>query len=216
MATIAVTDAILTYADAQTRLQIQRATDPNFFWEWQTELPKLRPEEIDELGHLSRRYLSYIEAGEVSEGTLNLIVVAPLLNVLGLCDPPYRVRGEAWTQVRLDVDGDDGMVMLTGRIDALTLQEHIWLVVIEGKRGGFNVLQAVPRALAYMLGNPDTEQPSFGLVTNGYDYLFVKATQTPERLYGLSENFTLLSGEQHNLKQVARILKRLVDVRMAG
>jgi hypothetical protein len=206
--TIAVTDAILTYADVQTRLNLRQATDPEFFAEWRTALPDLRPVELTELDHLSDRYLQYIEAGEVSAGTLNLILIAPLLNVLGFCDPPYRVRGEAWTQVRLEVDGEEGVTTLTGRIDALTLQERIWLVVIEGKRGGFNVLQAVPQALAYMLGNPDGEQPSFGLVTNGYDYLFIKATQIPERLYDLSENFTLLSGAQHNLQRVARVAVR--------
>lgn len=104
------------------------------------------------------------------------------------------------------MDGEEGVTILTGRIDALTLQENIWLVVIEGKRGGFNVLQAVPQTLAYMLSNPNSGHPGFGLVTNGYDYLFVKATQSPERRYALSENITLLSGEDHNLKQVGRIL----------
>lgn len=186
-----------------------RTAELGFFTEWQTQLPALRPEEAAELEHLSDRYLRYIEAGEISEGTLNLIIVAPLLNALGFCDPLYRVRGEAWTQIRLEVDGEEGVTVLNGRIDALTLQENIWLVVIEGKRGGFNVLQAVPQALAYMMGNPNSGQPTFGLVTNGYDYLFIKATQTPERRYALSENFTLLSGEDHNLKQVARIWKRL-------
>lgn len=207
--TLAVTDIILTDADAHDRLNLQRTTEPEFFTEWQGPLPELRPEEAAELEHLSDRYLRYIETGEISEGTLNLIIVAPLLNALGFCDPPYRVRGEAWTQIRLAVDGAEGVTVLTGRIDALTLQDHIWLVVIEGKRGGFNLLQAVPQTLAYMLGNPNPGQPSFGLVTNGYDYLFVKATQTPERRYALSENLTLLSGADHNLKQVARILKRL-------
>jgi hypothetical protein len=210
--TLAITDAIVNYRDLRERLQMERAGVPDFFWEWRADLPPLQPEEIAQLEHLSDRYLHYIEQGEVSEGTLNLIVIAPLLNTLGLCDPPYRVKGEAWTQVQVEVDGDDGGTTLTGRIDALTLQEQVWLVVIEGKRGGFNVLQAVPQALAYMMGNPDPTKPCFGLVTNGYDYLFLKATQRPEREYALSENFTILSGEGHNLFQVARILKHLVEI----
>jgi predicted type IV restriction endonuclease len=210
MTIAAITDTLLTYEDIQRRLGLHRTEDPTFFTEWQSPLPALTRAEVTELDHLSQRYLTYIEGGEVSEGTLNLIIVAPLLNALGFCDPPYRVRGEAWVQVALPVDEAKGISTLTGRIDALTLQNQLWLVVIEGKRGGFNVLQAVPQALGYMMGNPTSGQPSFGLVTNGYDYLFLKATQTPTRQYARSQNFTLLSAPDQNLQRVGQILKRLV------
>jgi predicted type IV restriction endonuclease len=186
--------------------------DPAFFPEWQSPLPTLSAAETSELEHLSQRYLTYIEAGEVREGTLNLIVVSPLLNALGFCDPPYRVRGEAWVQVAMPVDTPDGLSTLTGRIDALTLRDDMWLVVIEGKRGGFNVLQAVPQTLGYMMGNPIADRPSFGLVTNGYDYLFLKATATPTRQYGRSHNFTLLSAPDQGLPRVGQVLKRLMSL----
>ena len=212
MTVTAITDTLLTYEDVQRRLGLSRTDDPAFFPEWQLPLPTLSVAETSELEHLSQRYLTYIEAGEVSEGTLNLIVVAPLLNALGLCDPPYRVRGEAWVQVAMPVDEPDGVSTLTGRIDALTLQADLWLVVIAGKRGGFNVLQAVPQALGYMMGNPAAAQPSFGLVTNGYDYLFLKATATPTRQYARSHNFTLLSAPDQNLQRVGQVLNRLVSI----
>lgn len=90
---------------------------------------------------------------------------------LGLCDPPYRIRGETWVEVQTQVDAEAGQITLEGRIDALTLQDDFWLVVIEGKRGGFSVLPAVPQAIAYMAATPHPSCPRFGLVTNGYDYL---------------------------------------------
>jgi len=210
MTVAAITDTLLTYEDVQRQLGLSRTDDPAFFPEWQSPLPTLSATETSELEHLSQRYLTYIEAGEVSEGTLNLIVVSPLLNALGFCDPPYRVRGEAWVQVAMPVDTPDGLSTLTGRIDALTLQDDVWLVVIEGKRGGFNVLRAVPQALGYMMGNPIADRSSFGLVTNGYDYLFLKATATPTRQYARSHNFTLLSAPDQNLQRVGQILKALV------
>lgn len=71
------------------------------------------------------------------------------------------------------------------------------------------ILQAVPQTLAYMAATPQPEQPVFGLVTNGYDYLFVKL-ERQRREFALSHNFTLLSDQQHNLVQVARVLKHLV------
>ena len=109
-----------------------------------------------------------------------------------------------------EVDEAEGAVTLEGRIDALTVQEQFWLVIIEGKRGGFNVLRAVPQVLAYLSASPHPEHLVFGLVTNGYDYLFVKLVRQDRREFVLSPNFTLLSDEQRNLFQVARILEHLV------
>lgn len=188
---------------------LSRESNPAFFTEWQDALPELTAAEITVLDQLKDRYLFYMEEGELSEGTANIIIVSPLLNVLGLCDPPYRIRGEYWTRLALETDTDEGPTVLEGRIDALTLQEQVWLLVVEGKRGGFNVLQAIPQALAYMMTNPNS-QAVYGLVTNGYDYLFIKLLQTDQPRYALSHNFTLLSDAQNNLHRVARVIKRLV------
>lgn len=208
----AITKAILSFRDAEAKLNLRRSADPHFFHEWEATLPELTTAEKLSLERLSDRYLQYLEAGEVSEGTLNIILLSPLLNILGFCDPPYRIRGEAWVEVQTAVDAEEGVVTLEGRIDALTVQEQFWLIIIEGKRGGFNVLQAVPQTLAYMSAAPNPERPVFGLVTNGYDYLFVKLVGQNSREFALSHNFTLLSGEQSNLFRVARILKHLVGM----
>lgn len=208
--TIAVTQAITTLREAHSRFNLSRATDESFFTEWRDNLPELTAAEVAELDHLKDRYLYYMEDGEISEGTANIIMVSPLLGALGLCDPPYRIRGEQWMRLALETDTEEGPTVLEGRIDALTLQDDLWLVVIEGKRGGFSVLQAIPQALAYMMGNPNPERPVFGLVTNGYDYLFLKLMQGGNPRYALSHNFTLLSDEHNNLLRVARVLKRLI------
>ncbi|NJL38599.1 MAG: type I restriction endonuclease subunit R [Leptolyngbyaceae cyanobacterium RM2_2_4] len=208
----AIAKAILNLRDVEAKLNLRRSAEPDFFLEWQETLPELtRPEKIS-LERLATRYLHYLEEGEVNEGTLNIILLSPLLDALGLCDPPYRIRGEDWVEVQTAVDTEEGAITLEGRIDALTLQEQFWLVIIEGKRGGFNVLQAVPQTLAYMAATPRPERPVFGLVTNSYDYLFVKLVRQERREFALSHNFTLLSDEQSNLFQVARVLKHLVGI----
>ena len=104
-------------------MHIKRTADPQFFWEWQAALPALTETEIWVLNRLSNRYLRYLEDGEVSEGTLNIILLHPLLDALGLCDPPYRVRGETWVEIQIQTDTEEGRITLEGRIDALTLQE---------------------------------------------------------------------------------------------
>jgi hypothetical protein len=208
----AISKAILSFRDVETKLNLRRSSDPQLFYEWKDRLPELTDLEKSSLEQLSARYLHYLEAGEVNEGTLNIILLSPLLNTLGLCDPPFHVRGEAWVEVQTTIDAEEGAVTLEGRIDALTLQKQFWLVIIEGKRGGFNVLQAVPQTLAYMAATPYPERPVFGMVTNGYDYLFVKLIRQEQREYAVSNNFTLLSDEQSNLFRVARVLKYLVRV----
>jgi len=208
----AIAKAILSFRDVETKLNLRRSSDPHFFFEWEEAMPELTAHEKIALERISARNLHYLEEGEVNEGTLNIILLSPLLDALGLCDPPYRVRGEAWVEVQTVVDAEEGVVTLEGRIDALTLQEQFWLVIIEGKRGGFNVLQAVPQTLAYMAATPHPERPIFGLVTNGYDYLFIKLVRQDRREFALSHNFTLLSNEQSNLLRVARILKHLVNI----
>ncbi|MEM1308767.1 MAG: type I restriction endonuclease subunit R [Cyanobacteria bacterium P01_H01_bin.153] len=208
--TIAVTQAITTLREAHDRFNLSRATDEAFFSEWRDSLPELTAAEVAVLNHLKDRYLYYLEDGEISEGTANIIMVSPLLDTLGLCDPPYRIRGEQWMRLALETETEAGPTVLEGRIDALTLQDDLWLVVVEGKRGGFSVLQAIPQALAYMMGTPNPERPVFGLVTNGYDYLFLKLVQEGSPRYTLSHNFTLLSDENNNLLRVARVLKRLI------
>ena len=210
--TTAISKAILSFRDAETKLNLRRSSDPHLFFEWEESLPELTtPEEIS-LERLRVRYLHYLEEGEINEGTLNIILLSPLLDALGLCEPPFRIRGEAWVEVQAKIDGEEGVVILEGRIDALILQEQFWLVIIEGKRGGFNVLQAVPQTLAYMSATPHPERPVFGLVTNGYDYLFVKLVRQDRREFALSHNFTLLSNQQSNLFRVARVLKHLVSI----
>ncbi|QYO67944.1 type I restriction endonuclease subunit R [Leptolyngbya sp. 7M] len=210
--TTAVTKAILSFRDVEAKLNLRRSTDPHLFYEWKESLPELSNSEKISLERLSTRYLRYLEEGEINEGTLNIILLSPLLDALGLCDPPYRIRGEAWVEVQTAVDAEEGVMTLEGRIDALTLQQQFWLVIIEGKRGGFNVLQAVPQTLAYMTATPDPDHPVFGLVTNGYDYLFVKLVRHDWHEFALSHNFTLLSDEQSNLFRVARVLKHLVSI----
>ena len=205
----AITKAILTFRDVEEKLDLHRTTNLEFFLEWRDALPPPTDQEILALNRLAHRYLAYLEEGEVSEGTLNIILLSPLLDALGLCDPRYRIRGETWIEVQTQVDTEAGQITLEGRIDALTLQDDFWLVVIEGKRGGYSVLRAVPQAIAYMAATPHPSRPMFGLVTNGYDYLFVKLEG---REFALSHNFTLLSDADSNLIRVAQVLKHLVAV----
>lgn len=127
---IAITEAITTLAEAERQFNLSRTEDETFFSEWQTDFPDLSVSEQAAVDELRRRYLYQRSAGQLSEGTVTLLLASPLLTVAGFYDPPFRVRAEASVQLTLD----DGEEVLQGRIDVLVLLNQLWVVVLESKK----------------------------------------------------------------------------------
>lgn len=82
------------------------------------------------------------------------------------------------------------------------------MLVIESKRSSFSLLEAIPQALVYMLADPSEDKPTFGLVTNGSDFIFLKLAKQNQPKYAISDQFTLLKRESE-LYQVLSGLKNL-------
>jgi hypothetical protein len=203
--TLAVTDAVTTLNQAEARFNLHRTTDPQFFPEWVDALPELTEQEKKTLDHIKTIYLYQRADGSLAEGAINLLLTSPLLYLAGLCDPPFKIRAE----VSVKIEIADGDTILQGRIDTLVLQNRLWIVVVESKRTTFPCPDAIPQVLAYMMANPNSDLPSFGLVTNGDQFIFVKSVKTPLPLYDLSDDFSLFSRRRNELSEVLRILKRL-------
>ncbi len=127
--------------------------------------------------------------------------------IAGLYDPPFRVRAEESVQLILS----DEEEILQGRIDVLVLVNQIWVIVLESKKTALSVWTALPQTLAYLVANPQPERPSFGLVTNGDEILFVKLVQGSSRLYALSRVFAPFASI-HELTQALQVLKRIAGV----
>jgi len=89
MVTLGITKAITNLTEAHTRLGIAPSPNATFFTEWKTPLPPLTDTEKARLDHLKQRYLYYADSGAITEGTVNLILLSPLLETLGFIDPPY-------------------------------------------------------------------------------------------------------------------------------
>ncbi len=198
--------AMVNLAEAQRLLQLEPSVDPDFFGEWQGVLPAVSDLDREFCDRLRRRYFYYADRGAITESTVSLILVAPLLDYLGWCDPPYQVRGERL--VRLAVE--DGAQTLQGLIDVLVVQGDLWVVLLESKRYGFSVRQALPQTLAYLMGNP-TNTVSYGLITTGEDFLFVKVDRS-RNLYDVSDKLTLSLRRNNALERVMQILRHLVPL----
>jgi len=201
---IAITDAITTLAEAERRFNLVRTEDETFFAEWQASLPSLSTTEQRLLDELRRRYLYQRSEGQLLEGTVTLLLVSPLLTVAGFYDPPFLVRAEESVQLTLE----DGETVLQGRIDVLVLLNQLWVVVLESKKTALSVWAALPQTLAYLMANPLPERPSFGVVTNGDELIFVKLVQAEQRQYALSRVFApFVSGRE--LYSALQILKQI-------
>lgn len=86
MVRIAITEAIISLNEAHNQFNLSRTSDPQFFTEWFEKLPELTEEEKESLNHLKNRYFYYAADGAITEGTINIIMVSPLLELLSLCD----------------------------------------------------------------------------------------------------------------------------------
>jgi predicted type IV restriction endonuclease len=202
---LAVTDYIDSLAEAESQLGVSRNNDPLFFSEWSSYLPELNAVEKKRLDLIKQRYLYHRQYGHMLEGAVNFIVIAPLLEMAGFYDPPFHLRSE--TSIRLELEGKNDRIY-QGRIDSLVLQERLWVILVESKRTSFSAAVALPQAIAYMVANPQPEQASFGLVSNGTSSIFVKLH---ENQYDFSDEFSL-NRRQNELYDVLQILNRLKEI----
>jgi Type I restriction enzyme R protein N terminus (HSDR_N) len=205
---IAVTDAIKSLADVESRLGLQRNEDDRFFPEWQIDLSELSPSEAASIEIMRRRLRYHRADGELLEGAVMLLVTSPLLELAGLYDPPFKMKAEAAVEIAID----DGEETLRGRIDVLILQNQLWVMVLEAKKTTISTRSALPQALAYMMANANPNPQTFGVLTNGDDVIFVKLDRSGEvTQYDLSRAFSIYTTSSE-LRSVLQILKYLSTV----
>ena len=213
-----ITDTIKSLSDLQTRCNLRQAEDDSFFWEWVEDLPNLSQQEQVGIERIKQRYDYHRVDGLLLEGTINLLVVSPLLELAGFLDRPFRIRSPYGIMLELD----DPEETIRGFIDALIVQEQLWILVVESKRTSIPVPAALPQLLAYMLTTPQSEssartlrdRPVFGMATNGDEFVFLKLNQGEAPQYDASRTFSLFP-RRHELGGVLRILKRLGQALLA-
>ncbi|PZO39621.1 MAG: type I restriction endonuclease subunit R [Pseudanabaena frigida] len=201
---LSITEANLSISDVEAQFGLVHTSDSQFFIEWFTDLPVLTQEEIADCDRIKRSYL-YNRSEDIKENGINLLVVSPLLYLAGFFEPPYKVRAEEAIEIAVEDEG----IVYRGRIDALVVQKHLWIVLIDSKRPKFNFFEAVPQALAYMMASPNGDRPSYALATNGDGFIFIKRQG---QQYSFSSDFSMFSQPQNHLYQVLQILKQLGNI----
>ena len=203
--TLAVTDRIKSFKDLKRSFNLEQSKEPAFFSELSEELQELSQEEKAGVGKIKKRFDYHREDGFLLEGTVNLLVVSPLLELAGFLDEPYQIRSPFGVELVID----DTVETLRGFIDTLVVNNNLWILSLESKRSAIPVGVALPQLFAYMLAQPRQGNLAFGLATNGDEFIFLKLDFSAEQpLYGFSRAYSLLP-VNHELDIVLKILKRL-------
>lgn len=191
----------ITLRELKQTFGLQESQEAGFFSEWSESSIALSPVEKQALDRVKVNFSAMVADPPILEDTVKLVVLGPLLDLAGFYHRPYRIE----TETRIEIEAQDEDVTVGGRIDVLVLKNRLWLLVIESNRSDFSVTRAIPPALSYMLANEKKEQPTFGMITNGTEFLFLKAMQQD---YGNSRLFSLVN-PGNELWDVLQILKEL-------
>lgn len=191
----------VTLRELKQNLGLQIAEDSAFFSEWLESFAELSEADQHLLDRVKANFLELMEEPPMLENTVKMVVLAPLLDLAGFYHKPFRIETE--TSVALEMQDEE--TIIRGRIDVLVVKNQLWLLVIESKRSDFAVTRAIPQALAYMMSNPETAHPIYGMITNGNDFLFLK---TLHQKYANSRLFSLVNPD-NELYDVLQLLKHL-------
>ncbi|MEM9214621.1 MAG: type I restriction endonuclease [Cyanobacteria bacterium P01_F01_bin.150] len=192
----------LTLAEVEQQFGLQRANEPSFFTEWQDELLPISTTEAQWLDKLKADFLS-LERYSLHEELVKMAMVGPLLSIAGFFQAPFYPKAEAEVSFTID---DDGSV-IRGRIDLLLTKQQFWIVVIESKNRRFSLIEAIPQALTYMMASPNHAYPTFGLVTNGTHFTFLKVSHQPSPSYATSPELSL-NRTENELYSVVQTLRK--------
>ena len=202
--TLAISKRIVSLAQLKERWPTLRQTEQdNFFSEWQESLPTLTTAEIARLEQYHHRYQRHRDQGELSESTVKLLLVFPLLELAGFYDEPFFLSGEQ----SVEIDIEERNERLRGRIDTLVIRSDLWVLIVEAKRS-VSFAAAIPQALAYLLANPQPQYPAYAMVTDGDLFMFIKMAYSPLE-YDFSEPISLLVPRRNRLYEVLQILKQI-------
>lgn len=188
--------------DLETKFKLAHSQDNHFFREWRDELP-VSESEKHFLDRIKSNYLNLIKYPPMLENAVKMVVLSPLLDLAGFYQHPFRIS----TEKSVEIISEDEGTIVKGKIAVLVLQEQLWILVIEAKKPQFSLELGIPQALAYMTDTPNFEQPTFGFVTNGSNFIFIKLMRQDTPIYALSDEFTLRRA--NDLYNVLSVLKKL-------
>ena len=193
----------ISLRDLIDRFGLQFVEDLQFFPEWQENLPEITDSEKQQLDKVKAGYINLLNYPPLLENVVRMSVLDPILFIGDFYLSPFHVKAEKSVTI---AEEDEG-VIVTGSLDVLVLRKQFWVMVIESKQASFSIEAGRAQMLAYMLANPHPEKPSFGMITTGGSFIFLKLIKGQRPQYGLSNTFITIN-RGNELYDVLKILKR--------
>jgi len=187
---------------------LELVRDEDFFLECQTNLPLVTVPEQQQLDRLIDGFANLLEYPPLLEDVIRMAVVDPLLFLAGFYLPPFHVRSELPVEI-VDAEVD---IAIKGSLDAIVLCDRLWVLIVESKQVTYSVEAGRAQILAYMLASP--LPITYGLVTNGSSFMFVKLVKNPHPRYAISRLFGIFN--PGDLTIVFRIIRRLGELAIQG
>lgn len=197
----------VTLKQLKENFGLKLSQDDSFFPECNILNLSIAEEERKALDRVKNNFLSLLEDPPLLENSIKMVVLSPLLDLACFYQSPFRIETESSIEIKTK---DEGLI-IKGRIDVLVIKNRLWLLVIESKRSDFSVTTAIPQALAYMIANPTVNQPTFGMICNGSEFLFLKAVHLSNITYKTSQLFSLFN-PSNDLYLVLQLLKELGNI----
>jgi hypothetical protein len=186
---------------------IQLVLYEQFFPEWQGNLPEITDLDKQLLDKVKAGYLNLLNYPPLLDDVVRMAIVDPILFIADFYLSPFYVKSEE----PIDIAVPDDDVIIKGRIDILVLKDRFWVMIIESKKASFSIEEGLAQILAYMLGNPHPDKPSYGMIATGSEFIFVKLIKEDLPRYALSKGF-LIRNPGNELYDVLRILKHLTQL----
>ncbi len=186
---------------------IQLVLDDQFFREWQDNLPEITDLDKQLLDKVKAGYFNLLNYPPLLESVVRIAIVDPIFFIGDFFLTPFYIKAEE----QIDITNEDEGVIIKGKIDTLVLKDQLWAMIIESKQAEYSIEKGLAQLLAYMLGNPYPDKPSFGMITTGGSFIFIKLVNGEVIQYGTSKIFEVRN-PGNELYDVLRILKHLTQI----
>jgi len=196
-----MTDNTLSLSEVCTRVGLVYDESDRYFADWLTTAPAISEQERHILNQLRRSYETRLKSNTLRDITM-LVLIAPLLKLAGYYDGQVSIHKESLPPSHWTEDGID----YSRRVDVVVVQQHLWVLMVKSTPSRLDVTQTIPFALDYLLTQPDTTAPRFGMVTNGREVLFLKLQPQQPPTYSQSRVYQLVD-RLEDLPQILQGLK---------
>lgn len=183
---------------------LQLVQNDQFFPEWQENIPEITDLDKLLLDKVKAGYFNLLNYPPLLEDVVRMAILDPILFVGDFYLSPFYVKSEESVDIAVEDEG----VIIKGKIDTLVLKNKFWVMVIESKKAAFSIEEGLAQILAYMLGNPNPNEPCYGMITTGGSFIFIKLVPGDKPQYGTSDIFDIRN-RGNELYDVLRILKHL-------